>query len=157
MPRACSASRSATCGKRWSSRPSPTWCAIWPRPKPCWRRGSAGTTRTWRTRCSARSPPRSTLEEMTRPEIMADLDSWTLAWGLGLELLRRGDRIMVGHEGAMPGFLACVAIRRIDRVGAVVLCNTSAAADPATLALDLIEASLDAEPPAVEPWRPGPP
>ncbi|HZE48552.1 MAG TPA: serine hydrolase domain-containing protein [Jatrophihabitantaceae bacterium] len=99
----------------------------------------------------------STLEEMTRPEIMADLDSWTLAWGLGLELLRRGDRIMVGHEGAMPGFLACVAIRRVDRVGAVVLCNTSAAADPATLVLDLIEASLDAEPPAVEPWRPGPP
>lgn len=99
----------------------------------------------------------STLEEMSRPEIMADLEAWTLAWGLGLELFRRGDRIMVGHEGAMPGFLAAVAIRRVDRVGAVVLCNTSAGADPGALALDLIEASLDAEPPAVEPWRPGPP
>jgi CubicO group peptidase (beta-lactamase class C family) len=99
----------------------------------------------------------STIEEMTRPEIMADLDAWTLAWGLGLELLRRGERIMVGHEGAMPGFLACVATRRVDRVGAVVLCNTSAGADPATLALDLIEATLDTEPPAVAPWRPGPP
>ena len=53
--------------------------------------------------------------------------------------------------------LARVAIRRVDRVGAVVLCNTSAGADPATLALDLIEASLDTEPPAVAPWRPGPP
>jgi CubicO group peptidase (beta-lactamase class C family) len=99
----------------------------------------------------------STIEEMTRPEIMADLEGWTVAWGLGLELLRRGERIMVGHEGAMPGFLACVAVRRVDRVGAVVLCNTSAAADPATLVLDLIEAALDAEPPAVAPWRPGPP
>jgi len=98
-----------------------------------------------------------TLDEMTRPEIMSDLETWTLAWGLGLELFRRGERILVGHEGAMPGFLACVATRRADRVGAVVLCNTSAGADPASLALDLVTTVLDASPPFAEPWRPGPP
>ena len=99
----------------------------------------------------------TTLDEMTRPEIMADLENWTLAWGLGLELFRRGERIFVGHEGAMPGFLASVVVRRVDQVGAVVLCNTSAGADPASLALDLVSTVLDESPPAVAPWRPGPP
>ncbi len=99
----------------------------------------------------------ASLDEMTRPEIMSDLENWTLAWGLGLELFRRGERILVGHEGAMPGFLACVAVRRPDRVAAIVLCNTSAGASPADLALDLVCAVLDASPPVVSPWRPGPP
>jgi CubicO group peptidase (beta-lactamase class C family) len=99
----------------------------------------------------------STIDEMTRPEIMSDLENWTLAWGLGLELFRRGERILVGHEGAMPGFLAGLAVRRVDRVGAIVLCNTSAGASPADLALDLACTVLDAAPPPVPPWRPGPP
>jgi CubicO group peptidase (beta-lactamase class C family) len=98
-----------------------------------------------------------TLDEMTRPEIMSDLEAWTLAWGLGLELFRRGERLLVGHEGAMPGFLACIAMRRADRVGSIVLCNTSAGADPAALALDLVTTVLDASPPFAETWRPGPP
>ena len=101
--------------------------------------------------------PAATLDEMCRPEIMADLDAWTLAWGLGLELFRRGDRIMVGHEGAMPGFLSCIALHRADRVGAIVLCNTSAGAAPADLALDLVCTVLDTAPPPVPAWRPGPP
>jgi len=101
--------------------------------------------------------PAATLDEMSRPEIMADLEAWTLAWGLGLELFRRGDRIMVGHEGAMPGFLSCIALHRADRVGAIVLCNTSAGAAPADLALDLVCTVLDTAPPPVPAWRPGPP
>jgi CubicO group peptidase (beta-lactamase class C family) len=100
--------------------------------------------------------PAATLDEMSRPEIMADLEAWTLAWGLGLELFRRDDRIMVGHEGAMPGFLSCIALHRADRVGAVVLCNTSAGASPADLALDLVCTVLDMSPPHVSAWRPGP-
>lgn len=98
----------------------------------------------------------ATLDEMTRPEIMADLENWRLAWGLGLELFRRGERIMVGHEGAMPGFLSCIAVRRQDRVGAIVLCNTSAGAAPEALALDLVCTALDESPPPIPPWRPGP-
>src|SRR5262249_51823983 len=99
----------------------------------------------------------ATLDEMSRPEIMASPEAWTLAWGLGLELFRRGDRIMVGHEGAMPGFLSCIALHRADRVGAIALCNTSAGASPADLALDLVCTALDTAPPPVSPWRPGPP
>lgn len=100
--------------------------------------------------------PTATIDEMTRPEIMADLEKWTLGWGLGLELFRRGERIMVGHEGAMPGFLACIAVHRGERVGAIVLCNTSAGANPAELALDLVCTVLDEAPAPVSPWRPGP-
>ncbi|HEX6920436.1 MAG TPA: serine hydrolase domain-containing protein [Actinomycetes bacterium] len=98
-----------------------------------------------------------TVEEMCHPQVMADLDGWTLGWGLGLMLHRRGDRVLVGHDGAMPGFLAGLAVRRAERVGAAVLANTSAGADPGGLAVDLVLAVLDGDPQPPEPWRPGPP
>ena len=78
-----------------------------------------------------------TVEEMCHPQVMADLDGWTLGWGLGLMLHRRGERVFVGHDGAMPGFLAGLAVRRPEKVGAVVLANTSSGADPGGLAVDL--------------------
>jgi CubicO group peptidase (beta-lactamase class C family) len=98
-----------------------------------------------------------TIEEMCHPQVMYDLDAWTLGWGLGLMLHRRGDRVLVGHDGAMPGFLAGIAVRRPDKVGAVALANTSAGADPGGLALDLALRVLDEDPRPAEAWRPGPP
>jgi CubicO group peptidase (beta-lactamase class C family) len=97
---------------------------------------------------------RETLDEMARARTMADPAAWTLGWGLGLELYRRGERVFAGHGGAMPGFLAGVCIHRPERTGAAVLCNTSTGADPEKLALDLAEAALDELPRAPEPWRP---
>ena len=46
-----------------------------------------------------------TLEEMVQPQIMADLDGWRLAWGLGFMLFRSGDRVFIGHDGGMPGHI----------------------------------------------------
>ena len=63
-------------------------------------------------------------------------------------LHRRGERVLVGHDGAMPGFLAGLAVRRTEKVGAVVLANTSAAADPGGLAVDLALRVLDDDPDA---------
>jgi CubicO group peptidase (beta-lactamase class C family) len=97
---------------------------------------------------------RETLDEMARARTMADPAAWTLGWGLGLELYRRGERVFAGHGGAMPGFLAGVCIHRPERTGAAVLCNTSTGADAEKLALDLAEAALDELPRAPEPWRP---
>ena len=97
---------------------------------------------------------RETLDEMARARTMADPAAWTLGWGLGLELYRRGERVFAGHGGAMPGFLAGVCIHRPERTGAAVLCNTSTGADPEKLALDLAEAALDELPRAPQPWRP---
>jgi CubicO group peptidase (beta-lactamase class C family) len=98
-----------------------------------------------------------TLDEMTFPQVMHDLDAWTLAWGLGLMLHRRGDRILVGHDGAMPGFMAGLAVRRAERVGAIVFANTTAGADPGGLAIDLVLETVDRDPVLPEAWRPGPP
>jgi len=99
----------------------------------------------------------STIDEMTRPEIMADLEAWTNAAGLGLQLFRSGERVLAGHAGGMPGFLTGLAVRRSDRTAAVVLTNTSAGADAIGLAIELVGTVLDACPPDPAPWRPGPP
>jgi CubicO group peptidase (beta-lactamase class C family) len=97
---------------------------------------------------------RETLDEMARVRTMVDEATWTIGWGLGLGLYRRGERVYVGHGGAMPGFLAALLVHRTERTGAAVLVGTSAGAAPDVVALDLIEATLDALPRAPEPWRP---
>ena len=96
----------------------------------------------------------ATLDEMARVRTMADQATWSLGWGLGLELYRRGERVFAGHGGAMPGFLAAVCVHRPERTGAVVLCNTGAGARPEALALDLAEAVLEELPRAPTPWCP---
>ena len=45
-----------------------------------------------------------TLEEMSHVRAMVDNAGWTVAWGTGLELYRRGENVFVGHGGAMPGY-----------------------------------------------------
>jgi CubicO group peptidase (beta-lactamase class C family) len=99
----------------------------------------------------------ATVAEMTHLHAMADLRGWSLGWGLGLMLHRRGERMFVGHDGAMPGFLASMVVHRDSRLGVVVLTNTSRGADPGSLALDLAGELLDAVPDEPLPWRPGVP
>jgi len=100
--------------------------------------------------------PSPWLDRMARVQVMAEEERWSVGWGLGLELYRRGDRIFAGHGGAMPGFLAGLVVQRAERTGAVVLTNTSAEAAPERLALDLAEAALDVLPRTPKPWVPGP-
>jgi CubicO group peptidase (beta-lactamase class C family) len=97
---------------------------------------------------------RKTLDEMARVRTMVDDARWSRGWGLGLGLYRRGDRVLVGHGGGMPGFVAALYVYRPERTGAVVLINSSAEADPETLGLDLAEAALDALPRRPALWRP---
>ena len=98
--------------------------------------------------------PKSTLDRMARLQTMVDEETWGVGWGLGLELYRRGERVLVGHGGAMPGFLAGLVVHRGERTGAAVLTNTGAEAAPEGLALDLAVTTLDAltrTPPLWEP------
>ena len=97
----------------------------------------------------------STLEEMSHVRAMVDHAGWTVAWGTGLELYRRGEHVFVGHGGAMPGHLAGLAVDRKTRIGAAVLTNTGAGAGPEKLALDLAVAAIEALPEETEPWRAG--
>jgi Beta-lactamase len=97
---------------------------------------------------------RETVEEMRAFQSMADLEEWKLGWGLGLMLLREGDRIFVGHGGAMPGFLAFVAVSPKERSGAVVLVNSGAGVKIEELTRKLAVVAAEAYPPEPEPWRP---
>ena len=100
----------------------------------------------------------NTLAEMRHPQVIADLDGWTLAWGLGLMLYRGGERIAHGHAGAMPGFLSSVMAHAKDdqRVGAVVLANATAGVDVEALAGALIDSALQFGPPPPA-WAAGDP
>ena len=98
--------------------------------------------------------PRATAEEMRGFQSMADLEEWKLGWGLGLMLLREGDRIFVGHGGAMPGFLAGLAISPKERSGAVVLVNSGAGVKVEELTRKLAVVAAEAYPAEPEPWRP---
>src|SRR6476469_7219402 len=97
-------------------------------------------------------PP--TVEEMCRPIIMTDVDGWSGAYGLGFGMGRRGDRVYVGHGGAMPGFLTGLRVRRKEGVGAIVLATATSGALTRGLATDLVEAVVDAEPSLPAAWTP---
>ncbi len=99
----------------------------------------------------------ATLEEMSHVRAMVDHGGWTLAWGTGLELYRRGEHVFVGHGGAMPGHLAALVADRRTKTGAAVLMNTSAGGMPEKLALDLAVAAIGALPAERLAWKPGRP
>ena len=94
------------------------------------------------------------LDEMARVAVMADEENWTVGWGLGLGLYRRGERVYAGHGGAMPGFLASLVVCRLDGTGAVVLTNSGAGPKVEKLALDLAEATDRALPVPDDAWVP---
>jgi CubicO group peptidase (beta-lactamase class C family) len=97
-------------------------------------------------------------DEMHAVQVMADTERWTQAWGLGLALFRRGDRIFFGHGGAMPGFLAVLAWSRSTQTGAAVVTNASTPSlGVQRLGLELADAAVDAFPEEPELWQPGEP
>jgi len=64
----------------------------------------------------------ATVEEMCTPVVVTDA-GWTAGHGLGLQLWRVGEEILVGHGGSMPGFVAGLAVSRSGRVTAAFLGN----------------------------------
>jgi CubicO group peptidase (beta-lactamase class C family) len=95
----------------------------------------------------------ASVAEMHDLQIMAEPD-WTLGWGLGIELWRRGERIFGGHTGGFPGFLSILIYSRHDNIGAVLLANSSRWPKLSATGLDLVEAALEELAPEREPWAP---
>ncbi len=95
----------------------------------------------------------SSAAELHDLQIMAEPD-WTLGWGLGIELWRRGERVFGGHTGGFPGFVSILVYSRCDRIGAVVLTNSGSWDSLSKTGIDLAEAALEELPPALEPWVP---
>jgi CubicO group peptidase (beta-lactamase class C family) len=100
----------------------------------------------------------TTVDEMCQPLTVTDPDQWVLGWGLGLIVMPQGGRVVhVGHDGAMPGFLAGMYCRRGQKIGAAVLGSSTTAGNICLAPHKLIAASLDRDPRAIEPWTPGEP
>jgi CubicO group peptidase (beta-lactamase class C family) len=97
--------------------------------------------------------PASAVDEMHDVQIMAEPD-WTLGWGLGIELWRRGEQIYGGHTGGFPGFVSLLVYSRRDGVGAVLLTNSSRWPKMVETGLTLAEAAVEELASAPDPWTP---
>ncbi|MFI7499440.1 serine hydrolase domain-containing protein [Streptomyces sp. NPDC049687] len=97
-----------------------------------------------------------TLREMRTPAAPAEsadvVDGTT--YGLGMQVLRRDGRLLVGHGGSVPGFLAALFIGVEDDVAAVVLANCTSGPFVTQVAGDLVRIVAESEPRIPEPWRP---
>jgi CubicO group peptidase (beta-lactamase class C family) len=85
-------------------------------------------------------------------QTISDHLRWTGGYGLGLQLLRDGERILAGHGGSMPGFIAGVYFSPADKIGAAILTNSSSAR-LGPLACKLVAEAVERWPVPPEPWR----
>jgi CubicO group peptidase (beta-lactamase class C family) len=98
----------------------------------------------------------SSAEEMRTVQAIADHDRWLSGYGLGLGLTRDGDRILAGHGGSMPGFIATLGFSAKEKVVVAALTNESEA-DISELGVELLATTVDEWPVAPETWRVGEP
>ena len=100
----------------------------------------------------------ATVEEMCVPVSIRDPSAWTAGGGLGLQLWRRpcggGERVLVGHGGSMPGFVAGLVVDRSTGVSAAAQGNAWFGSDLPELAGDLVVRVVQDDPPPPRPWVP---
>ncbi|MFE3471080.1 MULTISPECIES: serine hydrolase domain-containing protein [unclassified Streptomyces] len=77
-------------------------------------------------------------------------------YGLGLQIVKTDSRVLYGHAGSLPGFVAGLWFSVDDDVAAVALANATSGLPAATVAAELLTIVADAEPRIPEPWRPLP-
>ena len=77
-----------------------------------------------------------------------------VTYGLGMQIQHRDGRLLVGHSGSLPGFLANLVISVEDDVAAVVLTNCTSGPLVGAVGADLVRLVAEAEPRIPEPWRP---
>ncbi len=110
---------------------------------------------------AARVLAASTVEEMRWPRTVTDDAQWLAGFGLGLILMPQPARVVhVGHDGAMPGFIAAA----YGRVGgmdeppafaAAALGSSGTGVAVGELVHTLLAVDAAEFPPEVSPWAPG--
>jgi len=100
--------------------------------------------------------PAATLAEMRAPASPPGDEAWAGGYGLGLQLFRYDGRVLYGHSGSMPGFLATLCVSVADGVGAITLANATSGPDIGGIALDLVRIVTDNEPRLPDRWQPLP-
>jgi CubicO group peptidase (beta-lactamase class C family) len=98
----------------------------------------------------------ATLAEMCAPASPPGDDAWTSGYGLGLQLFRQDGRMLYGHSGSMPGFLATLCVSPDDGIGGIALANVTAGPDIGGIASDLVAIVADNEPRPPARWQPLP-
>ncbi|MGP4109700.1 serine hydrolase domain-containing protein [Streptomyces sp. 4N509B] len=98
----------------------------------------------------------ASLAEMRTPAVPPEPGAWESSYGLGLQLWQRGERLLVGHGGSMPGFLAGLWTSPGEGLAAVALTNATSGPFTGALAADLVAEVAAREPALPEPWRPMP-
>lgn len=100
----------------------------------------------------------ASVAEMRTPAAPAEPDDVAAgsAYGLGMQVQYRDGRLLVGHGGSLPGFLASLTISVADDLAAVVLANCTSGPLVSAAAADLVRIVAEAEPRIPEPWRPMP-
>lgn len=98
------------------------------------------------------------VREMRTPAAPAEADDVVdgAAYGLGLQIQHRDGRLLIGHSGSLPGFLANLTISLADDVSVVVLANCTSGPLLASVGADLVRIVAEAEPRIPDPWHPMP-
>jgi CubicO group peptidase (beta-lactamase class C family) len=97
-----------------------------------------------------------TVAEMRMPAAPAEATDVAdgMTYGLGLQIQYWDGRLLVGHSGSLPGFLANLTISVADDLAAVVLANCTSGPLLPVVGADLVRIVADAEPRIPDPWRP---
>ncbi|KOG38777.1 beta-lactamase [Streptomyces decoyicus] len=98
----------------------------------------------------------SSLAEMRTPAVPPETNAWDAGYGLGVQLVWREGRLLAGHVGSMPGFLAALWTDAEEDIAGVVLANCTSGPAVAALAADLTGIVSEHEPRIPEPWHPLP-
>gem|GEM_PF-152444 len=98
--------------------------------------------------------PAAALAEMRTPASPPGDEAWAGGYGLGLQLFRQDGRMLYGHSGSMPGFLATLCVCPGDGVGGITLANATSGPDIAGIAIDLVRIVADNEPRLPARWQP---
>ncbi|WP_049580241.1 serine hydrolase domain-containing protein [Streptomyces sp. SBT349] len=94
------------------------------------------------------------IAEMRRAAVGPEASDWDAAYGLGLQLARRDGRLLAGHTGSMPGFVAGLWTSPEEGLAAVGLANATSGVHAAGLAAELLGLLAEHEPADPDPWRP---
>jgi CubicO group peptidase (beta-lactamase class C family) len=97
-----------------------------------------------------------TLAEMRAPASGPRDEAWETGYGFGLQLLRVDGRLLYGHSGSMPGFVAALWVSAQDGLAGIALANATHGPDTNVIAADLIGIVADHEPPIPARWKPLP-
>jgi CubicO group peptidase (beta-lactamase class C family) len=97
---------------------------------------------------------KASADEMRTVQAIAEHDRWLSGYGLGLTLRRDGERILAGHGGSMPGFMAQLFFSPKEKVAVAALTNESQSV-LGDLGLALFRTTVEEWPVAPEPWHVG--